>query len=196
MKIDTELYNKMPKELQVLLEVIHQDDCPVKMLDEHSGDTGANGTKAGKYKASNNVNFGGGYVEATKRDKGGASRFFYCAKASKAERNAGCEELEEKQTTGGGGTNNTEDDVCGKYGSIKAKATNHHPTVKPLKLMEYLCTLTKTPTGGIVLDPFSGSGTTGVACQNTGRDFILIEREEEYINIIKARLSQSKQTLL
>ncbi len=73
---------------------------------------------------------------------------------------------------------------------------NFHCTTKPLKLMEYLCTLTKTPTGGIVLDPFSGSGTTGVACQNTGRDFILIEREEEYINIIKARLSQSKQTLL
>jgi len=62
--------------------------------------------------------------------------------------------------------------------------------------MEYLCTLTKTPTGGIVLDPFAGSGTTGVACQNTGRDFILIEREKEYIDIIKARLSQSKQKKL
>jgi len=49
---------------------------------------------------------------------------------------------------------------------------------------------------GCVLDPFAGSGTTGVACQNTGRDFILIEREEEYINIIKARLSQSKQKKL
>ena len=62
--------------------------------------------------------------------------------------------------------------------------------------MEYLCILTKTPTGGIVLDPFAGSGTTGVACQNTGRDFILIEREEEYIEIIKARLNRKIQEKL
>ena len=75
--------------------------------------------------------------------------------------------------------------------------TNIHSTVKPLKLMEYLCTLTKTPTGGNVLDPFAGSGTTGLAAQNTGRDFILIEREAEYIEIIKARLKNNKvqQTL-
>lgn len=58
--------------------------------------------------------------------------------------------------------------------------------------MEYLCTLTKTPKGGIVLDPFAGSGTTGVACQNTGRDCILIEREDEYIEIIKARINNKK----
>jgi len=64
---------------------------------------------------------------------------------------------------------------------------NFHCTTKPLKLMEYLCTLTKTPTGGVVLDPFAGSGTTGVACQNTGRDFILIEMTPEYIPIIEAR---------
>jgi site-specific DNA-methyltransferase (adenine-specific) len=89
-----------------------------------------------------------------RRPNGGASRFFYCAKASKSER---------------GGD-------------------NVHPTVKPLKLMEYLCTLTKTPTGGIVLDPFAGSGTTGVACANTGRKYILIEREQKYIDIILARL--------
>jgi len=73
---------------------------------------------------------------------------------------------------------------------------NFHCTTKPLKLMEYLCTLTKTPTGGIVLDPFAGSGTTGVACQNTNRDFILIEREDEYIPIIKARLNKKQKKLL
>jgi len=65
---------------------------------------------------------------------------------------------------------------------------NIHPTVKPLKLMEYLCKLTSTPTGGIVLDPFAGSGTTGLACKNTGRDFILIERNSDYVSIINARL--------
>ena len=71
------------------------------------------------------------------------------------------------------------------------KMGNVHPTVKPLKLMEYLCTLTKTPTGGTVLDPFMGSGSTGVACKNTGRDFIGIEREAEYIEIARARLGDN-----
>jgi len=69
--------------------------------------------------------------------------------------------------------------------------TNHHPTVKPLKLMEYLCTLTNTPTGGVVLDPFMGSGTTGLACKNTERDFIGIERKAEYIEIARARLGDN-----
>ncbi|HCX22737.1 MAG TPA: site-specific DNA-methyltransferase, partial [Cytophagales bacterium] len=74
---------------------------------------------------------------------------------------------------------------------------NNHPTVKPLKLMEYLCTLTKTPTGGIVLDPFMGSGTTGVASVNTGRDFIGIERKVEYFKIAEARIRfASSQTKL
>jgi hypothetical protein len=83
-----------------------------------------------------NNNIGGGWKSANNEhnDSGSASRFFYCAKASKSERNKGCEGLEIKQTTGGGGMNNTEDDVCGKYGSIKAPANNHHPTVKPLAL--------------------------------------------------------------
>jgi len=116
-----------------------------------------------------------------------ASRFFYTSKASKKERNEGCSDLEVKQTKGGGGTNNTEDDVCGKYGSIKAAGHNHHPTVKPLALMEYLVKLTATPTGGVVLDPFMGSGTTGIACKNQGRDFIGIELDREYFEIAKAR---------
>jgi len=125
---------------------------------------------------------------AKKSERGSASRFFYCAKSSKSERNFGCEELPVKQTIGGGGTNNTPDDVCGKYGSIKAKAYNHHPTVKPLKLMEYLCTITKTPTGGIVLDPFAGSGTTCIAAKKTGRDFIGIEKDKSYCEIANKRI--------
>jgi len=88
-----------------------------------------------------------------------ASRFFYVAKASRAERNIGCK------------------------GFI-----NTHPTVKPIKLMEYLCKLTKTPYGGIVLDPFGGSGTTALACIKTGRPFVLIEKEEEYCKIANARI--------
>ena len=138
------------------------------------------------------------YIRET--EKSVSKRFLYQAKASKAERNAGCEGLETKQTTGGGGgIGDYKDDVnsaSGKYGSEKAPATNNHPTVKPLKLMEYLCTLTKTPTGGIVLDPFAGSGSTCIAAKRTGRDFIGIEKEQEYCKIAEARLRAVQKTLL
>lgn len=65
---------------------------------------------------------------------------------------------------------------------------NFHCTIKPLKLMQYLCTLTKTPTGGVILDPFAGSGTTCMAAKSIGRDYIGIELEEEYVKIAKARV--------
>jgi len=77
---------------------------------------------------------------------------------------------------------------CAKTSKKERGEGNNHPTVKPLKLIEYLCTLTKTPMGGIVLDPFAGSGTTGLAALNTGRPFILIEKEKDYYEIIKKRL--------
>ena len=96
MKIETETYNKMPKELQDLLVVKHESHCPCKMLDEQSGvskdgvavrrhGNNAKGLFPVKIKdGSKDVGFGG---------QGGASRFFYCAKSSKKERNMGCEEL-------------------------------------------------------------------------------------------------------
>ena len=90
-------------------------------------------------------------------DSGSAARFFYCAKASRSERNAGLEGMPTKQTVGGGGgIGDYLDDVnsaSGKFGSEKAPAKNHHPTIKPIELMRYLVRLTKTPTGGVVLDP-------------------------------------------
>lgn len=120
-------------------------------------------------------------------DSGGASRFFYCAKASKAERNRGCEGMEfvrhadRNKTDGAGGDN--------PRNRTNTPKQNFHPTVKPLALMEYLCKLTMTPTGGLVLDPFMGSGTTGLACRNLGRDFIGIEREMEYLEIAQKRIN-------
>jgi site-specific DNA-methyltransferase (adenine-specific) len=115
------------------------------------------------------------------------ARYFYCAKASKKERNAGCEGLEEKE----GYTEETPTPQRDKRKqTFKA---NHHPTVKPLALMEYLCTLTKTPTGGVVLDPFMGSGTTGLAAQNTEREFIGIEMDAEYYRIANARIQANKK---
>jgi DNA modification methylase len=120
-----------------------------------------------------------------------SSRFFYCAKASKAERNIGLDDLSTKQTTGGGGgIGNYLDDInsaSGKYGSEKAPQKNYHPTVKPIKLMEYLVRLV-TPKEGIVLEPFAGSGTTLIACKQQGFNYIGIEREQEYCDIAEARL--------
>ena len=79
-------------------------------------------------------------------------------------------------------------------GNWEKRAKNNHPTVKPLKLMEYLCRLTRTPSGGIVLDPFGGSGTTAVACRNTGRKYIVIEKDPHYCEIARARVkSEGKQ---
>lgn len=133
------------------------DEEAAKMLDEQSGDLGISsgggngyavsifGTDTSKNRKKGKVGF---------NDRGGASRFFYTAKASKRER--------------------------GEF--------NNHPTVKPLKLIEYLCKLTKTPTGGVVLDPFLGSGTTALACEKVGRRWVGIEFNEEYCEIAKRRL--------
>jgi len=123
-------------------------------------------------------------------DSGSAARFFYCAKASKADRDAGCEGMEVRQTVGGGGLGNP---VSGAYGSEKSPARNHHPTVKPTDLMRYLCRLV-TPPNGIVLDPFNGSGSTGCAAVLEGFQYIGIEREAEYIAISEKRIqARSKQ---
>ena len=122
--------------------------------------------------------------------------FAYFPKASKKDRNEGLEGFEEKQTTGGGGlTAGFREDgsyetasAGGKYGSIKAKQTNSHPTVKPTALMQYLVRFV-TPVGGTVLDCFMGSGSTGKACVLEGFDFIGIEIEKEYCDIATARIA-------
>ncbi len=140
--------------------------CAVAMLDEQSGilKSGAllpghkqhgSGQKEGdkySYRADAVIQkpYGG--------DSGGASRFFYVAKASKADKNAGC-------------------------------GTNGHPTVKSTKLMSYLIKLI-TPPQGVVLDPFMGSGSTGVAAIKEGFMFIGIEKELEYFTISEKRLDK------
>jgi len=113
-----------------------------------------------------------------------AARFFYCAKASRKDRNEGCEALIEKALNWSSGTKNP-----GSFQSegTKKAAKNHHPTVKPTELMRYLCRLV-TPPGGVVLDPFMGSGSTGKAATIEGFDFIGIELEPEYFKIAQARI--------
>jgi len=138
------------------------DEEAAELLDKQTGVLTSGMMKSGQQRKKSKG--GGGYHgnmpdEATSAgtygDSGGASRFFYCAKASPKER--------------------------GKY--------NKHPTVKPLELMRYLCRLTKTPTGGIVLDPFAGSGTTILAAILEGRKAIGIETSEEYCEIARKRLA-------
>ena len=119
-------------------------------------------------------------------NSGGGSRFFYVAKASKFERNKGCENIQPRKTDlvrehGQAGTDN----AFNRGATLKV---NFHPCVKPVELMQYLCRLI-TPPGGIVLDPFAGSCTTGIACKLEGFNAILIEKEQEYCDIGAARIA-------
>ncbi len=118
-------------------------------------------------------------------DSGGASRFFYCAKASKAERNAGCDELE-AHTAGVGALRDG--------GRESQPRKNDHPTVKPLALMRYLVRLV-TPPGGIILDPFMGSGSTGCAAVLEGFSFVGIDNDPHSVEIAEARIAYWKGTV-
>jgi site-specific DNA-methyltransferase (adenine-specific) len=121
---------------------------------------------------------------ARRLDKGSAARFFYCAKASREERNRGCESLGKKPLFWSSGTQSP--------GTFQAEGTdrsaqNNHPTVKPIALMAYLCRLV-TPAEGVVLDLFMGSGSTGIAAQREGFDFIGIEINPAYVEIARLRI--------
>lgn len=127
-------------------------------------------------------------------DSGSAARFFYAAKASRAEREEGLAGLpvyENVDLTSG--DRNRENERAGTNRNGPIRARNIHPTVKPVALMRWLCRLV-TPPGGVVLDPFAGSGTTGVACAAEGFRFIGVEREAEYAAIAERRLSHALST--
>ena len=176
----------MPSDIQELFK-----ELPNFMRDEvvsgfpNSKSTGGSG-KASQKTAPNDIY--GKYKEGYKSanlgglgDSGSASRFFYCAKASKSERNAGLEGFEEQTTDDG-----RQKSIDNAYQRGETVRKNNHPTVKPVKLMRYLIKLI-TPPGGTVLDPFMGSGTTGVACD--GFKFIGIEMDKEYCKIAEARIN-------
>jgi site-specific DNA-methyltransferase (adenine-specific) len=134
----------------------------------------------------------GGIITSCFADKGSAARFFYCAKASKSERNEGLNGFPLKDKPGLFDDDNyIWDKDKGGHCAAKPRA-NHHPTVKPIALMRYLCKLV-TPPNGIVLDPFMGSGTTGIAAKLEGFSFIGIEKEKEYFDIAEARINNCEQ---
>jgi site-specific DNA-methyltransferase (adenine-specific) len=138
------------------------DEVAAELLDEQSGVSISKDfiRKPGDYE--NNSGCGKNTQSKGHNDKGGASRFFYVAKVSKAERNAGIEDK------------------------------NNHPTVKPINLMTYLCRLI-TPTGGIVLDPFMGSGSTGIAARLEGFKFCGMEMDKDYFDIASARIENYEE---
>ena len=162
------------------------------ILDEQSGESiGAKGTGLTATESRGRVNINnsvGGINRVGYEDKGGASRFFYCAKASTGERNEGLESLE-SQTMGNHQSSLEGGKMLTGSGNERSNAKNNfHPTVKPIALMEYLCRLV-TPKGGTVLDPFMGSGTTGIAATRLGFEFIGIDMTPEYIELAATRIA-------
>jgi DNA modification methylase len=172
-------------------------DCPVAELDRQSGPTGACAPVRGSEPSSSTKNVYGKRARvpgAFHGASGGASRFFPCfryvAKPSRTERDAGCEDLPLR--TGGEATDR-QDGTAGlrspRAGAGRTGgARNYHPTVKPVALVEWLVQLV-TPPGGVVLDPFLGSGTTGCAAVRLGFDFIGVEKEAEYVRIAEKRIA-------
>lgn len=192
------------------------DEEAARLLDEQ---TGTLTTHPGTMRSDSG---GGGYGSLPNRpvgtalsagDSGGASRFFYVAKASSAERNAGLDGFEEQRRAVAtyGSMRVQVCNVCGRRGNGPrggaachddwawheqtddgrgggGPVRNSHPTVKPIALMRWLVRLV-TPPGGTVLDPFAGSGTTGCAAVLEGFNFVGIEREAEYVVIAKARIA-------
>ena len=139
--------------------------APVKGTEDSAASTGSVTGKRARVKG------------AFHADSGSAARFFYCAKASRKDRNEGLQDPGPQFQHGA---------TLRKVENTGTKG-NTHPTVKPTELMAYLCRLV-TPPGGVVLDPFMGSGSTGKAAMREGFHFMGIEMDPEYLAIAEARI--------
>lgn len=157
-------------------------DCAVRMLAEQSGER----PTGGKIQRAGSVNTWTGHTAKdtvmNTGDKGTATRFYYCAKAPKREKWFYCAICED--------AHHRRDEDLHAHGKKKRERDHiiRHPTQKPLALMEYLCRLISTPTGGVTLDLFAGTCSTGEACFNTGMAFIGIENDMPSFRIGQARL--------
>jgi site-specific DNA-methyltransferase (adenine-specific) len=158
-------------------------------------------TKSGKMKAGHPYGRGDGqnvYSKLTGEtkndthgDSGSAVRFFYCAKASRSERNAGLDGFVSKPHGTYAQDKWSRENMGNTPDANRKLVKNHHPTVKPIALMRWLCRLV-TPLGGTILDPFMGSGSTGCAAVLEGFDFVGIDMEPEYVDIARARIEYHK----
>ena len=172
------------------------DECRVDPTDDVSG-----WSKSGSKESDNNSMSGKNYAKEPKEDNplGGYpanvihdglqeewARYFYCPKTSTEERNTGLIGRKAGQYSCDGRNKEIEN----PYQRNQSVAQNTHPTVKPVELMRYLCRLV-TPKGGTVLDPFMGSGSTGLAVKTECMEFIGIEREQEYFDIATDRINKT-----
>jgi hypothetical protein len=170
------------------------DEAAAAMLDEQSGNCGAHGGDVTSTMAPMGYgsNARGAARAITRDDSGGASRFFYVAKASRSEREAGCEGFEERitNTNSPPGTLGSQSPRAGANRNMAAR--NHHPTVKPLALTTYVARLLLPPPGARprrLLVPFSGSGSEVIGALLAGWDEVVgVEMSQEYIAIATARL--------
>jgi DNA modification methylase len=160
------------------------DEESARLLDEQTGELSSGDPAGIKSGGQGNAfgEFNGGIPVTGFGDSGGASRFFYCAKTSREERDAGITSEPTRRSDGRSADSNNPRLRTSPRG-------NSHPTVKPLSLMRYLCRLTRPPKGGVVLDMFAGSGTTLIAADLEDRKSIGIEMTPEYIEIIKQRVT-------
>jgi len=163
------------------------DEHTAGLLDEQSGvSKSTDSVRNNSARQSNSFGASVNHTGLGHSDSGGASRFFYVAKASKRDRNEGLDEMPIKRPDNRSSTG---------MGTFEEKGVqpqqNFHPTVKPTALMEYLVKLV-TPRNGTVLDPFTGSGSTGKAAILNGFNFIGIEMTEDYLPIIDARLKHAE----
>jgi DNA modification methylase len=163
------------------------DEEAGQLLDEQSGKSKTKANKNYKHSKTDTESntFTGRGTYTPREDEGGASRFFYCPKAAKKDRNEGLVVEQEKNKRPVGVAFNTEDDL------FQQGNGNNHPTVKPTDLMRYLINLV-TPPNGTILDPFMGSGSTGKAAVRCGVNFIGIEKEQEYMDIASARIEHER----
>lgn len=158
-------------------------------------DTKSGSRKAGEYGLMGYHGADAAPMPSVDGDSGSAARFFYCAKASRKDRDEGLEDAKEQATARGNqaqaalkrGETITRDEVTNGFATTYMRK-NTHPTVKPTELMQWLCRLV-TPPGGTILDPFMGSGSTGKAALLEGFRFIGCEREDEYMPIAQARIA-------
>ena len=185
------------------------DEEAAAMLDEMTGETRS--TKSIRKKAGlsvgNSVTLNNFHMNEDNvggfDDSGGASRFFYVAKASRTERNAGLEGMPEEYNDfqrESSGLSQGKNPITGeRSGKRLAPQSNFHPTVKPVTLMRWLTRLI-CPPGGVILDPFAGSGSTGCAAMLEGFRFVGIEQDAEYCEIAARRIrywaAQPKQMTL
>lgn len=181
--------------------VIHDGSDEVVELFPNTGKS--TGGRIGKKSMGDVTNVPAGEYEAGDPgygDSGSAARFFYCAKASKRDRNEGLEQLTGKSIGDKGnglarvcatcGANTLQGCECPDRTFVNPTAKNHHPTVKPTDLMRYLVKLVTTP-NGVVLDPFMGSGSTGKAAMLENFNFIGIDQDADYIEIATARIEHA-----